>query len=119
LLNARANTVLLDVELRDVLDDDPPTVDVVLAGDVSYEERMAERMLLWLQRAADRGTCVLLGDPGRRWFDDRAGRGLRQLARYTVQVSREIEEAERKTSAVYSIDSRTGPPPGGVETHSV
>jgi predicted nicotinamide N-methyase len=103
-LNARANAVSVDIELRDLLDDGPPAVDVVLAGDVSYEERMAERMLLWLQTAADAGSLVLLGDPGRRWFDDRAGRGLRRLAQYTVQVSREIEEAERKRSAVYGMD---------------
>jgi predicted nicotinamide N-methyase len=103
-LNARANDVTLDVELRDVLDEEPPEVDVVLAGDVSYEERMAERMLRWLQAAADRGSVVLLGDPGRRWFSDRAGTRLRRLAEYEVRVSREIEESERKRSAVYTID---------------
>jgi predicted nicotinamide N-methyase len=102
-LNARANDVELHVQLRDLLDDDPPTVDVVLAGDVSYEEQMAERMLRWLQSAADRGSLVLLGDPGRRWFDDQAGRRLRRLAEYTVAVSREIEDSERKRSAVYTV----------------
>src|SRR5262245_12792241 len=105
-LNAKANDVHLDVERRDLLDDDPPFVDVILAGDVSYEERMAERMLAWLRAAADSGTFVILGDPGRRWFDNRAGRGLRRLGEYTVEVSREIEEAERKRSAVYTIERR-------------
>jgi predicted nicotinamide N-methyase len=102
-LNARANDITVDVELRDVLDDDPPAVDVVLAGDVSYEERMAVRMLDWLEAAASRGSFVLLGDPGRRWFNGGEGRRLRWLAEYTVQVSREIEEAERKRSAVYQV----------------
>src|SRR5262249_12105083 len=103
-LNARANDVSMDVDLRDLLDDEPPTVDVVLAGDISYQEQMAERMLSWLRKAAGGGSLVLLGDPGRRWFDDRAGRGLRRVAEYTVQVSREIEDSERKRSAVYTID---------------
>jgi predicted nicotinamide N-methyase len=103
-LNAKANGAALDVDLRDLLDGGPAAVDVVLAGDVSYEERLAERMLSWLRAAAARGSFVLLGDPGRRWFDDRAGRGLLRLADYTVQASREIESAERKRAAVYTID---------------
>ena len=63
-----------------MLDAPPPDVDVVIAGDVCYEESMAGRMVAWLQAAADRGITVLLGDPGRAY----APRNLVRLATYRV-----------------------------------
>ena len=50
-LNARANGHRVTVVRRDVLDDEPPDVDVILAGDCWYEARLAERVLPWLRRA--------------------------------------------------------------------
>ena len=50
-------------EWRDLLDEDPPHADVILAGDTWYEGPLAERVLPWLSRAAERGTRVLVGDP--------------------------------------------------------
>ena len=51
-LNALANGCRIGLTVRDVLDDEPPDVDVILAGDWAYEERLAERVLPWLRRAA-------------------------------------------------------------------
>ncbi|MGZ8515046.1 MAG: class I SAM-dependent methyltransferase, partial [Candidatus Limnocylindrales bacterium] len=49
-LNARANGQRIAVVRRDVLDDDPPDSDVILAGDCWYEAGLAERVLPWLRR---------------------------------------------------------------------
>src|ERR1035437_9962497 len=65
-LNARANGHRVTVVHRDVLDEEPPDVDIVLAGDCWYDARLAGRVLPWLQRARDRGIDVLVGDPGPR-----------------------------------------------------
>ena len=75
-LNARANHVRIAFSGRDPLGDPPPPADVLLAGDVSYEEPMAVRMAVWLHSAAERGTRVLLGDPGRAHLPP----GLKRLA---------------------------------------
>ena len=48
-LNARANGCRVTVVVRDVLDDEPPDADVILAGDVCYEAGLASRVLPWLQ----------------------------------------------------------------------
>ncbi len=64
-LNAELNGVAPIEVVGDVLGDDPPGVDVVLAGDVCYERLMSERVLPWLQAARGRGADVYLGDPGR------------------------------------------------------
>ncbi len=105
-INARANHVRIDVRLADVLADEPPDVDVVLAGDVAYEETMAGRMAAWLGRAAARGTRVLLGDPGRRYLPA----GLLPVATYRVTTSRELEDRTTKDVTVYTIPpaSRAG-----------
>lgn len=99
-INARANRVRIGVTGRDLLDAPPPRCDVILAGDVCYEEPMAGRMLAWLRRASDGGTTVLLGDPGRRYLP---AHGLERLATYRVATSRELEDAEVKESAVYTF----------------
>lgn len=64
-VNAQANGVGPVAVLGDVLGEEPPAVDVVLAGDVCYDRVMSERVLPWLESARARGAEVLLGDPGR------------------------------------------------------
>lgn len=98
-VNARANGVRVGFSRRDLLGADPPPCDVILAGDVCYEETMAARMIGWLRLAARRGTRVLVGDPGRTYLPP----GLDRLAAYRVRTSRELENAEIKESAVYTF----------------
>jgi predicted nicotinamide N-methyase len=98
-LNARANGVRVGFSRQDLLGAPPPPCDVILAGDVCYEETMAGRMLEWLRLAARGGTRVLLGDPGRTYLPA----GLERLASYRVQTSLELEDAETKDSAVFTF----------------
>ena len=98
-LNARANGVRVGFSRQDLLDAPPPRCDVILAGDVCYEEIMAGRMLEWLRLAARGGTRVLLGDPGRAYLPA----GLERLASYRVQTSLELEDAAAKDSAVFTF----------------
>jgi predicted nicotinamide N-methyase len=98
-LNARANGVRIGFSRQDLLGAEPPECDVILAGDVCYEEIMAARMVEWLQLAASRGTRVLVGDPGRRYLPP----GMSLLASYRVRTSHELEDAEIKDAAVYTF----------------
>jgi predicted nicotinamide N-methyase len=101
-VNARSNGVRIGFSRQDLLSASPPQYDVILAGDVCYQETMASRMLDWLRLAAQGGTRVLLGDPGRTYLPT----GLERLAAYRVRTSRELEDAEIKESAVFTF---TGP----------
>jgi predicted nicotinamide N-methyase len=99
-LNARANGVRIATIHRDVLDDAPPDVDVVLAGDTWYEASLAERVLPWLLRSRAAGIDVLIGDPGRRYLPtDR----LVELATYEVRTTTELEDQELKQGRVYRL----------------
>jgi predicted nicotinamide N-methyase len=107
-LNARANGVRAAVVGRDVLDEEPPDVDVILAGDVCYEAGLAGRVIPWLRRAHDRGIDVLVGDPGRRYLP---AEGLVELARYDVRTTTELEDLELKRGWVYGLAAATTPEP--------
>jgi len=99
-LNARANRCRVAVVRRDVLDEEPPDVDVILAGDCWYESGLAERVLPWLRRARTRGIDVLVGDPGRRYLPTDA---LVELASYEVRTTTDLEDLERKPGRVYAL----------------
>jgi predicted nicotinamide N-methyase len=98
-LNARANDLDVAVTVADLLDDPPPPVDLVLAGDVLYDPDMAARVLPWLEAAGDQGSRVLLGDPGRSYLPP----GLPQLAEVEIETTRDLEGVERKLVRVYEL----------------
>ena len=99
-LNARANGLRVAAVQRDLLDDDPPDVDVILAGDVFYEAGFAARVIAWLRRSRAAGVEILIGDPGRRYLpvDD-----LVELADYEVRTTTELEDLERRRGWVYGL----------------
>jgi predicted nicotinamide N-methyase len=108
-LNARANGVHLTFVRRDLLDEDPPDVDVLLAADTWYEGPLAERVLPWLIAARARGIRVLVGDPGRRYLP--AGQ-LRALATYQVRTTTTLEDRELVEAAVYELRAPDPPASG-------
>lgn len=99
-LNAAANGVALAPREADMLDDPAEAWDVVLVGDMFYEKPLAGRALAFLDRCRERGARVLVGDPGRSYLP-RAR--LLRLARYSVPVSRDLEDMEIKDTAVWRL----------------
>jgi predicted nicotinamide N-methyase len=99
-LNARANGHRIAAVRRDILDEEPPEVDVILAGDCWYEAALAERVLPWLRAARERGVEVLVGDPGRRYLPTDE---LLELATYEVRTTTELEDLDLKRGRVYAL----------------
>jgi predicted nicotinamide N-methyase len=99
-LNALANDLCVETTAEDMLDQAPGLFDVVLVGDLFYERQLAERVLAYAARAKIGGALVLVGDPQRNYFPtDR----FQCEARYEVPVTRELEDAEIKRSAVWRL----------------
>jgi predicted nicotinamide N-methyase len=102
-LNAAANGVYVDVLARDLLDDSAPSApryDMILIGDLFYERETAARAVAFAERCRAAGSCVLIGDPGRSYLPkDR----LAQLAEYRIPVTRDLEDAEIKRTAVWTL----------------
>jgi predicted nicotinamide N-methyase len=99
-INARANGRRVTVVHRDVLDEEPPEVDVILAGDCWYDAALAGRVLPWLRRARDRGVDVLVGDPGRHYLPTDE---LVELAAYQVRTTSELDDLDHTQGRVYAV----------------
>ncbi|TIS29034.1 MAG: methyltransferase [Mesorhizobium sp.] len=80
-LNAEANGVAIIIIGEDISAGPPPSVDVVLAGDVFYGQAVARRIVPFLDRCLAAGIEVLVGDPGRAWLPRRR---IRLLGEYQV-----------------------------------
>ncbi len=99
-LNAAANGVTVEATQQDPFATAAGDFDTIVAGDMFYERPLAERMLAYLEGARKGGAHVLAGDPSRSYFPkDR----FRQVAVYSVPVTRELEDAEIKRTAVWEL----------------
>lgn len=78
-LNAALNGVTVTAECRDMLDGPPPDVDLILVGDLFYDQATAGRVTTFLDRCE--GIRVLIGDPGRAWLPEAR---LSRVAEYSV-----------------------------------
>jgi len=100
-LNAAENNVTITTSDNDLLaGDNPGAWDVILAGDIFYERDTAQRAYDFLSGHAARGVAVLIGDPGRSYLPRDK---LRRIADYKVPVTRDLEDAEIKQTAVWSL----------------
>jgi len=97
--NAALNGVHLELVAHDLLDE-TCTDDVILAGDLCYEQPLAARVLRFLRLHAARGVVVLIGDPGRAYFELD---GLEPLARYDVQTTQELEGRNERAAGVFRL----------------
>jgi predicted nicotinamide N-methyase len=96
-LNATLNSVEISRTNDDLLVNPPPHVDVILVGDLFYEKSVAEKCFAWLQQS---NAQILIGDPGRSYLPKSK---LTQIASYAVPVSRDLEDAEIKQTAVWRL----------------
>jgi predicted nicotinamide N-methyase len=96
-MNAVLNGVPLTIQHDDLLRDPPPETDVICVGDLFYEKSLAERCLAWLRQSE---ADVLIGDPGRSYLPQDV---MRKIAEYHVPVTRDLEDAEIKRSAVWRL----------------
>jgi predicted nicotinamide N-methyase len=99
-LNAARNQVEVAMTSDDLLQSPLEDVDVILVGDLFYENGLASKCYDWLLAGHNTGAHVLIGDPGRSYLPKDK---LEKLAEYQVPVTRELEDAEIKRTAVWTL----------------
>jgi predicted nicotinamide N-methyase len=99
-INAKSNAVIITTTAIDLLQSPPPRKDTILVGDLFYEKSTAERVFAWLTHAKIKGSQILIGDPSRSYLPKEK---LIQLADYNVPVTRDLEDAEIKRTAVWTL----------------
>lgn len=102
-MNAAANAVNVDTICKDILDDDPPEVDMIAVGDLFYASDIAGRVVAYLDRCITAGIKVLIGDPGREYLPHER---LRILSKYSVPDFGNGSVASTDTSAVYLFENK-------------
>lgn len=99
-LNADANDVVIETRLGDIIENAPPVADMVLAGDMFYDEALAERVLPFLERCRAAGLDVLIGDPGRAPLP---AESLEKIAEYPVPDFGGSAQGTGANSAVFRL----------------
>jgi predicted nicotinamide N-methyase len=103
-LNAALNGVV--VETRRAVDLAQPCsdVDLILAGDICYEQVMSVRLLRWLRLCRAAGIDVLLGDPGRAYAPKESEeKNAVVVARYVLPVRTDLEERDTRDVVVWEL----------------
>ena len=83
-----------------IVGSDHATLQIILAGDIFYEQDTAARAFAFLTDHARAGATIFIGDPGRTFLPKAK---LVRLAEYRVSVTRDLEDAEIKHTAVWTI----------------
>ncbi|MGB3539679.1 MAG: 50S ribosomal protein L11 methyltransferase [Mesorhizobium sp.] len=100
-LNLTENAASATVIDQDIIDGEPPAVDLVLVGDLFYEPRLAKRVTAFLDRCVAAGIEVLVGDLGRK---DLPLSRLRLLAEYPVTDFGDAKGAQTRPGRVFSFE---------------
>jgi len=98
-LNALANDVFFTVSLQDYLGSQGDW-DIVLIGDVCYEQQMAGRVQSWARSLAASGRRVLIGDPVRAYLERQ---GLEAIARYPARTTSLMEDTGLGNATVWEV----------------
>jgi len=96
-INAKANGCILSITGEDLLSSAPQDFDVILVGDMFYEQSTAARCLAFLQKSR---ADVFIGDPERSYLPKDK---LISVAQYQVPVTRELEDSEIKKTSVWRL----------------
>lgn len=99
-VNAGLNGLALPFRAGDPIGEPLPGVEVLLAGDVFYERRLADRALAWFRGLAARGVRVLAGDAGRVYAP---ANGFEVIGEHEVPTTVEIEDAPIRRARVLEI----------------
>lgn len=97
-LNAALNAVSIFVSAGNVVGRSDGW-DVIIAGDICYEVKMATLIMPWLRAQAACAT-VLLADPGRKYRPEDPGQ---EVENYIVPTSFELEDLGQRAVSIYQI----------------
>jgi predicted nicotinamide N-methyase len=99
-LNAAANDVLLPIVAINIDGPAPVGFDLIAAGDVFYNRKVAKRMLPFLLRCRAAGIDILIGDPDRR---DLPLDQMERIASYAVGDVGDVRASADRVGIVYRL----------------
>lgn len=101
-MNAKLNNVNIKTDTRNLINShDTMKFDVVIFGDVFYDEEFASILLPWIQLLVEREKICLIGDPGRHALSRKLK--LLKLASYELPENVCIENHGFKFANVFRV----------------
>jgi predicted nicotinamide N-methyase len=98
-LNAVINGVAVTTKRGDILDEPTPAADIILVGDLFYDQTLADRVTAFLDRCLAAKIEILVGDP---WRATLPRKRLRILAEYPGLDFGDASGSQRK-NAVFTF----------------
>lgn len=98
-LNAALNGIDIAIVQADMLDGPVPPADLILLGDLFYDDALARRVSAFLQRCVHTGIEVLVGDP---WRAPLPRDRVEKIADHVVRET----SGEAKAAAVFRFLNR-------------
>lgn len=99
-LSAEANGVHVRLSAENLVGQPSHGWEVVLAGDICYEQPLAGEVEAWLSGMAADSAVVLMGDPGRTHLPKT---GLTKMAEYRVETTRALEDNDVRHTTVWKF----------------
>ncbi|XP_033219431.1 electron transfer flavoprotein beta subunit lysine methyltransferase-like isoform X2 [Belonocnema kinseyi] len=85
LMNAKLNNVDLKVSKENLIEETLNELfNVILIGDLLYDEEIAEKLIPWLERSSRTGSRIYLGDPGRHGLTEDLKKRMTPICRYDL-----------------------------------
>jgi predicted nicotinamide N-methyase len=97
-INSALNQVKVNVLITDLIGQ-PVDTEVILIGDLFYEQPLAKRVADWATGLARRGHTVLIGDPGRAYLP----KSLVKIATHTIPQTGYLEDRDATRTHVWTF----------------
>ncbi|XP_068624236.1 electron transfer flavoprotein beta subunit lysine methyltransferase-like [Battus philenor] len=103
-MNAELNGVKIEPCVKNLVGASCEEFDVVVVGDMFYDEDFAAVLFQWIQRLADDGKTVMVGDPGRHGLTASRRALLKLLATYQLSLESRRENNGFTQTTVWGIN---------------
>ncbi|XP_043823228.1 electron transfer flavoprotein beta subunit lysine methyltransferase isoform X2 [Dromiciops gliroides] len=106
LLNCKLNKLdPLPILTKNILDSKLDKWELIVLGDMFYDEDLSDRLLHWLRKSIrSHGTKVLIGDPGRTQFCGHSIQNhLQKVVTYSLPELTKEENNGLTTSTVWNL----------------
>ncbi|XP_046972695.1 electron transfer flavoprotein beta subunit lysine methyltransferase-like [Vanessa cardui] len=98
-LNAEMNNVHLDTDTSNFIGSSCKDFDVILIGDMFYDEEFGNSLFIWLNKLSKDNKTILIGDPGRHGLTKSRRSHMTLLAKYDLpKETREENHGYTETS---------------------
>ncbi|CAK1589868.1 unnamed protein product [Parnassius mnemosyne] len=105
LINAEFNGIKIETNTEDMIGRRCEEFEVVLIGDMFYDEEFAKVLFEWLKALTENGKTVLIGDPGRHGLTHSRREHLSLLATYQLPKETCLENHGYTETTLWRLNS--------------